>query len=94
MAEPDPPEPGNIVQLSPTVTNRAFTACLMVVTEVRPWGVQGYVQALGESRNEPGGQAHYRANWGEFEATGGRAVWMTADSVPDDGGGGDKTPEL
>lgn len=78
--QPVPVQPGDIVQLDPETTgNRAFAACLMIVDEVKPWGVQGYVQALGESREQPGGQAYYRAAWGTFEPTGGRAVWIVGD---------------
>jgi hypothetical protein len=87
MTVPIQREPGDIVQLSPTTTNTAFACCLLVVTEVRQWGVQGYVQALGDTREAPGGQAYYRAKWGEFEPTGGRAVWMPADSSPNDAEG-------
>lgn len=66
----------DVVQLDPVLTeNAAFAGCLMVVTELKPWGVQGYVQALGDTREAPGGQAYYRAKWGTFEETGGRVVW-------------------
>jgi hypothetical protein len=64
-----------IVQIAPTTEHRAFRFCLMVVAEVRPWGVQGYVQALGADRDHVGGQAYYRATWEEIEPTGGKAVW-------------------
>lgn len=58
---------GTIVQLNPhTTRNRMFAGCLMVVTELKSWGAQGYVQALGEN-GEPGGQAYYRAKWEEME---------------------------
>ena len=68
---------GDIVQLDPdTTANAAFRGCFMVVTAVKRWGAQGYVQALGATRDERGGQAHYRANWPEMHRTGGRAVWM------------------
>jgi hypothetical protein len=66
---------GEIVQLGPAPGNRAFAFCLMVVDEVRPWGVQGYVQALGDQRDSVGGQAYFRATWEEIEPTGGKAVW-------------------
>ncbi len=66
---------GQIVQLNPeTVHNIMFTGCLMVVTEPREWGAQGYVQALGEN-NQPGGQAYYRAKWEEMEMVG-EAEWV------------------
>lgn len=67
---------GEVVQLSPTATtNKAFAACLMVVTEVKDWGVQGYVQGLG-TREEQVGQAYFRAETGTFERTFGRAPWV------------------
>lgn len=65
----------DIVQLCPFSTeNKMFAGCFLLVTEVKSWGVQGYVQVLG-SDGEPGGQAYYRAKEGTFEATGGSAVW-------------------
>jgi hypothetical protein len=71
----DMPEEGDIVQLDPVKTeNRAFAGCLMIVTAVYPWGVQGYVQALGDSPAKEGGQAYYRAEFETFERCG-RAVW-------------------
>jgi hypothetical protein len=69
-------KPGDVVQLSPdTCGNPAFAACMLVVTEVKQWGVQGYVQSLGENRL-PGGLAYYRAGWTEFEWVG-CAAWIT-----------------
>jgi hypothetical protein len=62
---------GHLVQLNPElIGNKAFAGCIMVVTDVYEWGVQGYVQALGESRDYPGGQAYYRAQWPEIEYVG------------------------
>lgn len=71
---------GLIVQLSPepgVCGNPMFAGCLMVVSEVKAWGVQGYVQDLGRDE-KPGGQAHYRARFAEFESTGGMAQWVIA----------------
>lgn len=66
----------SVVQLHPTdTTNPMFAGCMMTVTLVRPWGVQGYVQALGED-GRPGGIAHYRAKWAEVEYVG-QAPWIT-----------------
>ena len=68
---------GDIVQLDPEKTiNPAFRACLLIVSDVKAWGVQGYVQILGANRGEIGGQAYYRAETGTFEPTGGKAVWV------------------
>ena len=66
---------GEVVQLVPTCANPMFAGCLMVVTEPKPWGAQGYVQALGEN-GKHGGQAYYRAKWEEMEKTGGYAEWV------------------
>ena len=66
---------GQLVQLNPeTVRNRMFAACIMVVTEPKSFGAQGYVQGLGEN-GEPGGQAYYRATWEEMEIVG-VAEWV------------------
>lgn len=69
---------GDIVQLTPEVKNRAFTCCLMVVTELKSFGAQGYVQGVGESHDSPGGEYYYRATWEEMEPTGGRIQWERA----------------
>jgi hypothetical protein len=74
MSEQDPLEPGDVVQLAPSVGNPMFAGCMMTVTQPKPWGAQGYVQALGE-HGQPGGQAHYRAKWAEMAFVG-RAVWI------------------
>ena len=66
----------DVVQLDPERTkNRMFAGCMMIVTEVKSWGVQGYVQGLGAD-GLPAGQAYYRAEYGTFENTGGCAVWI------------------
>lgn len=72
---PQPLEVGDVVQLDPEkCPNPMFAGCLMVVTEPKPWGAQGYAQALGES-GEPGGQVHYRAKWEHMEYVG-KAAWI------------------
>lgn len=71
---------GEIVQLDPaTVRNRAFAGCFMVVTEVKSFGAQGYIQPIGPSMDMPAdGWAYYPAHWDEMEQTGGRVVWMVS----------------
>ena len=67
---------GQLVQLNPeTVKNKMFAACIMVVTEPKSFGAQGYVQGLGEN-GDPGGQAYYRATWEEMEIVG-MAEWVS-----------------
>lgn len=67
-------KPGAVVQLSPETGNPAFAFCMMVVTDPKPWGAQGYVQALGD-RNATGGRAYYRAEWDDMEYVG-HAEWV------------------
>ena len=55
--------------------NPMFRGCLMVVSEPKEFGAQGYVQSLGKDM-QPGGQAYYRAKWEEMEPTGGMAPWI------------------
>lgn len=74
-----PLRPNDVVQLSPEARNPMFAFCMLVVTEVREWGVQGYVQALG-TNGQPGGLAYYRAGWDEIEPVG-TAEWV-ADGAP------------
>lgn len=70
-----PLEENDIVQLNPeTVGNPMFAACFMVITEVKSWGAQGYVQGLGQD-GKPGGQAYYRAKFDEMVKVG-KAEWV------------------
>lgn len=69
---------GDVVQLSPEAGNPAFAGCMMVVTEPKDWGAVGYVQALGDTRDAPGGQAYYRAIWDEMEYIG-NAAWVVVE---------------
>lgn len=67
---------GDIVQIDPAnPTNPMFGGCFLVVTELKGWGVMGYVQGLGENGERAVGQAYIRLPWAQIEPTGGRAVW-------------------
>jgi len=59
---------GDIVQINPYM--ELFGACFVVVTEVRSWGIQGYIQSAGVA-----GQQYIRLRLEEMEPTGGKAVW-------------------
>ncbi|MEY4720065.1 MAG: hypothetical protein RL563_2683 [Pseudomonadota bacterium] len=59
----------DVVQVNPDMG--AFGGCMVVVTKVAPWGVQGYVQSAGVK-----GQQYIRLTWGVFNSTGGKAVWV------------------
>lgn len=66
---------GSIVQLDPEFTeNKMFVGCFLVVTEIKSWGVQGYVQGLGSDGNM-GGHAYYRAKKETFQLVG-NAKWI------------------
>lgn len=64
---------GDVVQLGPKTKNKIFAYCFMTITELKDFGAQGYVQSVGENR-ENGGQAYYRASFEEMEFIG-RARW-------------------
>ena len=61
-------EIGDIVQVDPS--KEVFGGTMVVVTEVKTWGVQGYVQSAGVE-----GQQYIRLAFGDFAPTGGKAVW-------------------
>jgi len=65
-------EIGDIVQVNPLL-NETFGGCMVVVTEVKSWGIQGYVQSAGVE-----GQQYIRLNFDDFEITGGKAIWSVA----------------
>jgi hypothetical protein len=62
----------DIVQVNPS--KEMFGGCMVVVTEVKSWGIQGYVQSAGVE-----GQQYIRLKFGEFESTGGKAVWIVGE---------------
>ena len=64
-------EIGDVVQLDPEHFEQFWAGQLIVVTEVRTWGVQGYVTV-------PDGTAFIRARIGTFERIG-RAAWVRED---------------
>lgn len=81
MATGDRPEKWDIVLLI-NPANIAFDGCLMVCEEIKSWGVQGFVQALGSTRDAKGGRAYYRANWDEMALTGGSvAPYINKDAI-------------
>lgn len=75
LAESDSPSDksdivvGGIVQVRPDI--ETFGACMVTVTEVKNWGVMGYVQSAGVN-----GQQYIRLKTEDIEPTGGVAVWV------------------
>ena len=65
---------GDIVQVSPD--KEMFGACMVVVTELKSFGIQGYVQSAGVN-----GQQYIRLKFDEFESTGGKAVGVVGEQA-------------
>jgi hypothetical protein len=68
---------GDVVQIDPTKEGCFFRGALMIVTEPKSWGAQGYFPAEF-TREEMPKRAYYRASWAEMEYVG-SAVWIPAD---------------
>jgi hypothetical protein len=58
----------DIVQVRP---DRNWGACLVIVTELKSWGIQGFTPMPPD-----GGQAYIRLKWEDIEPTGGKAVYV------------------
>lgn len=76
--QPYPLEPYDIVQVSPNYGNSNWQGCLVVVTEVKNWGIKGYVILPGDPER-PAAPAYVRIETGGFEHTGGRVEWALGD---------------
>ena len=64
---------GDVVQIIPNSSARPeFFSCLMVVSEPKPWGAQGYFSIPGQP-----GDVYYRAKWEEMEYVG-AAPWVAS----------------
>jgi len=61
--------PGNVVQINPD-HDPVFGGTLMVVTEVKSWGAQGFVPVPAN----PPKMAYYRCNFEDMEFVG-NATW-------------------
>jgi len=64
-------QPDDIVQVNPAV--ETFGGCMVVVTETKDWGIQGYVQSAGVP-----GQQYIRLKHQDIMPTGGKAVWVVS----------------
>ena len=66
-------EIGDVVQIDPE-HDPTFGGHFLVVTEVKSWGVQGYVTPLPVNRGEPRGLAYYRIEFDKIARIG-KAEW-------------------
>jgi hypothetical protein len=64
---------GSIVQVLPMASN--WAGCLVIVTEVRTWGVVGFTPVPPH-----GGMAFIRIENADLEDTGGMAVWTAGEA--------------
>ena len=71
-------EEGDVVQIDPESDGK-FAACLMVVTEVKGWGLQGYVTVPG-SVVGGSGRAFYRVKHDNYVKIG-PAKWLRAEDI-------------
>ncbi len=60
---------GSVVQLNETASSPCYVSCLLVVTEIKSFGVQGYVAIPGDCEF-PAGQAYLRPKWEAIEYIG------------------------
>ncbi len=69
---------GDVVQIDPE-SHARFAACLMVVTDVKNWGLQGYIIVPGVTGSD---RAYYRVNNGGYAKVG-VAKWLRGDEAAD-----------
>lgn len=69
----------DVVQLDPSDHEPWCSGVFMLVTEVKSWGVMGFVSIPGEMCDFPG-RAYYRATHGSYHRIG-AAEWVLADDL-------------
>lgn len=69
-------EEGDVVQIDPESDGK-FAACLMIVTEVKNWGLKGYVTVPGAIVGGSG-QAFYRVSHDNYVKVG-PAKWLRSE---------------
>ena len=62
----------DIIQVNENVGNGSWTGCLMIVDEVKDWGIQAYLHVPMQ------GDAYLRLKHGEYEVVG-KAVLVHSD---------------
>ncbi len=65
-------EAGDVVQIDPAHDDK-FGGCFMLVTEVKSWGVQGFVKIPAK------GDAYYRCEFSHLHRIG-AAEWLPAEA--------------
>ena len=68
---------GSVVQIAPDESNPGlFGGCMLIVSELKSWGVQGYVRIPGK------GDSYCRPRW-EQMAYVGESAWGRSDEEAD-----------
>jgi hypothetical protein len=70
----NPPRIGEIVQANQKAAH--WFRCLIVVDEVKTWGIQGFT-TIPSANSDPPGDAFIRLQWDEIEPTGGATRFIT-----------------
>lgn len=70
-------EVGSVVQIDPAYDD-VFGACFLLVTEMKSFGVMGYVTVPG--KGEKGGDAYYRVSFEHITYIG-QAEWMRGEAA-------------
>lgn len=68
--------PGSVVQLNERASAPCYVGCFLLVSEVRSWGVQGFI-ATPHERGEPASNIWLRPAWDAIEYIG-QAVMVPA----------------
>lgn len=71
---------GDVVQIDPE-HDEVFGGCFLLVTELKTWGVMGYVRVPGHG--DKGGEAYYRVPFEQIARIG-AAEWAHADALPEE----------
>lgn len=60
---------GSVVQLNEMASDECYIGCLLIVTEIKPWGVQGFIPVPNE-RGKTAGHVFLRPKWQALEWVG------------------------
>lgn len=75
---------GSVVQIRPDGDHGGFSGQFLVVSEMKSWGVQGYIQCFHETDlKQMGGQAYYRVKFEDIAYIG-TAEWVVDGTLDED----------
>ncbi len=60
---------GSVVQLNEHAGDPCYVGCLLIVDEIKPWGVQGFIPTP-DRRGEPAASVWLRPKWDAIELIG------------------------